>query len=302
MSVKVQAQFTIEVSMSQFKPMLASTVDLEKIKYPVLVSPKYDGVRAIVLNGVVYSRNLKPIPNKHVQELFGKAEYNGFDGELIAGSPIMPNVFNVTSSAVMSVEGTPNVYFYVFDYFLSSAPYKTRFKSIKQTRVLIEVPQCFIDSEANLLRFEKDATDLGYEGVMLRNPNGFYKYGRSTIKEGYLLKFKRFEDSEAKIFGFEELMINENEAVVNELGQKQRSSKKEGMRPSGKLGAFIVKDVKTNVSFSIGSGFTDMQRIEYWLMKEHYGGKLVKYRFQPTGVKDKPRFPVFLGFRDARDM
>jgi len=31
-------------------------------------------------------------------------------------------------------------------------------------------------------------------------------------------------------------------------------------------------------------------------------GKVVKYKSQPTGVKDKPRFPVFLGFRDKVDM
>jgi hypothetical protein len=31
-------------------------------------------------------------------------------------------------------------------------------------------------------------------------------------------------------------------------------------------------------------------------------GKVVKYKSQPTGVKDKPRFPVFLGFRDVVDM
>ena len=43
------------------KVMLAATVDsVEQLRYPLLGSPKLDGVRAIVIDGVVYSRNMKP--------------------------------------------------------------------------------------------------------------------------------------------------------------------------------------------------------------------------------------------------
>ena len=63
------------------KPMLAAPSDGNDLKYPIMVSPKLDGVRAIIIDGVVMSRSLKPIPNKYVQSLFGLEKFNGFDGE-----------------------------------------------------------------------------------------------------------------------------------------------------------------------------------------------------------------------------
>ena len=63
-----------------FKPMLASKLEGTP-RFPVYASPKYDGIRALVINGVVVSRNMKPIPSKFVQENFSKFE--GFDGELM---------------------------------------------------------------------------------------------------------------------------------------------------------------------------------------------------------------------------
>ena len=54
------------------KPMLGINVDLNKLEFPVYASTKLDGVRAIVNNGIVYSRTGKPIPNKEVQKRFSK--------------------------------------------------------------------------------------------------------------------------------------------------------------------------------------------------------------------------------------
>ena len=83
------------------KPMLAIAAAIEDVTYPIWVGVKYDGIRALVVNGVVLSRSLKPIPNAHVQKLFGKPEYNGLDGELILGDIYAPDVFRKTTSAVM---------------------------------------------------------------------------------------------------------------------------------------------------------------------------------------------------------
>jgi len=99
--------------MSQFKPMLAGTADLEKLRLPLLGSPKLDGIRAIVIDGVVVSRNLKPIPNRRIQAIFGKNFLNGLDGELIVGDPTAKDAFRQTSSGVMSIEGDPDAMFHV---------------------------------------------------------------------------------------------------------------------------------------------------------------------------------------------
>lgn len=295
-----------------FRPMLAATVepdtDLRRLPYPLLASPKLDGIRAVVRNGVVLSRSLKPIPNKWVQRLFGNEDLEGLDGELIVGQPSAPDVFAKTSSGVMSVEGEPDVRFWVFDCLAgSSFGFENRLEDAKQAvrrgpgQVSV-VAHKLVHDEAELLAYEAANLLAGYEGVMLRDPNGTYKFGRSTLKEAGLLKLKRFSDSEAEVIGFVEQLHNANEATVNKLGYQERSSKKAGMVGAGKLGALQVRDVKTGVEFEIGTGFNDEQRQAIWASQKTYRGRLVKYKFLAHGVVDKPRHPVFLGFRDRRDM
>ena len=100
--------------MKPFKPTLASPFNEALLKFPVLASPKLDGVRAIVRDGVVLSRALKPIPNKNVQKRFSHLEH--FDGELIVGASNDPDVLRATTSGVMRVDGDPEVSFHVFDH------------------------------------------------------------------------------------------------------------------------------------------------------------------------------------------
>ena len=297
--------------MNNFKPMLAGTVeDVSKLQFPMWASPKLDGIRAVIIGNVVMSRNLKPIPNKHVQKLFGKAKYNGLDGELLlAGVEDMKDVFRHTSSAVMSVEGEPEVHFHVFDNFLhGGAKYSDRMDTIevivrggKNIRTVMTQE---VDNENQVTFWEVSWLELGYEGVMLRRNEGCYKFGRSTLKEALLLKLKRFSDSEAIIIGAEEQMENTNEKTTDALGHSKRSSHKAGKVAKGRLGALVVRDLKTNVEFNIGSGFNDEERIKLWSLEERpfLNGRIVKYRYFPTGSKDKPRFPTFLGFRNIIDI
>lgn len=292
------------------KPMLAGKADLAKVQYPVMVSPKLDGIRCLVIDGVACARSLKPIPNKHVQKCFGRPEFNGLDGELIVGDPTGNDVYNRTSSGVMSIEGRPEVTFHVFDDFSVQGRFEDRLKSVvKRVRKLSFGPvesviHNIVIDDMGLGYFTDKAIDAGYEGVMLRDPSGPYKHGRSTTKEGWLLKVKLFDDGEAEIIGFQELMHNTNEAKTNELGHKERSSKKAGMVGKGCLGALRVKDLKTDVVFDIGTGFTQQEREDIWSKRhgDSFAGVVVKYKHQPHGALDKPRFPVFLGFRDEVDM
>jgi DNA ligase-1 len=286
------------------KPMLASPAG-EIIHLPALLSPKLDGIRCLIIDGVACGRSLKPLPNKYVQTLFGRAALNGLDGELIVGDPTAKEVFQATSSGVMSIEGEPEVSFWVFDDFGQPGGFKLRLSTahqrIKSQKFCEDVPHHLVQTAGDLNSYEEDYVTMGYEGVMLRHPDGPYKHGRSTAKEGWLLKVKRFEDNEATILGVTELMHNANEAKRNELGQLERSSHKAGKVGKKMLGALMVKDLKTGVEFDIGTGFTAAQRQVLWAARTNLIGKLVKYKSQPTGVKEKPRFPVFLGFRDSVD-
>jgi len=292
-----------------FKPMLAGKApEASKVRYPVLVSPKLDGVRVIVQNGVVMSRNMKPIPNARVQRQFGRVRFNNLDGELIVGAATDSDAFRNTTSGVMTRTGEPDVFFHVFDYVEIARTYiqrRTRFQEIvdgANMENLLAVEHDTVKDALELHMHEEWYLERGYEGLMIRDPLGHYKFGRSTTNEGGLLKLKQFEDSEAVVHGYEEQMHNANEQQRDELGRSKRTSHKEGMVPTGVLGALCVQDIRTGVKFNIGSGFSEADRNIFWRNRKTLVGMVAKYRFFPTGSKEKPRFPTFIGFRDKLDM
>jgi DNA ligase-1 len=272
-------------------------------KYPLLASPKLDGVRAMVINNHLYSRSMKIIPNMHLQERFGLARYHGLDGELIMGEPTGATAFRDTTSAVMSQTGKPNVKFYVFDMWNHAGfAFEDRLKMAAQLRNadIIPVEHMHVYCANDIIALEREYLAEGYEGVMLRDPLGPYKEGRSTLREGWLMKLKRFHDGEAVVLDKVELMHNDNVAAPDERGYMKRSSHQENKRRGDKLGALSVRDCVTGVQFDIGTGFTEEDRIKLW--NENIVGSVVKYRYFPTGSKEKPRFPTFVGFRAVEDM
>ncbi len=294
------------------QPMLAAKSDdtyLQNIKYPVLCSPKIDGIRGIVVGGKLLSRSMKPIRNTHTQSLFGRMEFEGLDGELCVGNPWDTNLMQQTSSGVMSISGCPRVTFNIFDKWnLTGARYEDRYWHIKDmfnsynTQVIV-VNHLIINSYEELLRYEAACLAEGYEGIMIRALNGKYKDGRSTLKDGGLVKVKRFTDGEAIIIGYEPLMRNNNELKFDERGYAKRSHSNDGKVADEMLGALHVKGIRSDVSFSIGSGFTDSQRRNLWDARAYLVGRIVKYKhFTATGVKDAPRMPIFLSFRNPEDM
>lgn len=295
------------MNFDDFKPMLACDHKPELLKFPYSASPKLDGVRAIVMNGKVYSRSKKLIPNARVQYLFGHKDYNGLDGELIVGAPNAPDTYRNTVSGVMSEDKMPNVTFNVFDHVLHHAKdWATRFFEADSTiglnsgKCIRRLDHVLVSSIEQLDAYEAKCLAEGYEGVMLRAPEGLYKFGRATAKEGTLLKVKRFNDGEAEVLEIIEEMHNGNEAETNELGRTKRSSHQANKTGKGRMGALRVRDLLSGVEFNVGTGFNDSDKEWFWLKGRP--GLLVKYKSLLIGVKDKPRHPVYLGLRDARDM
>ena len=297
------------MSTPKFKPMLAYTIeDTSKISYPCFVSLKLDGIRVVILDGVVYSRSMKPIRSKAVQELFGRPEYEGLDGEVLYGDWNAENVFNLTTQTVMATELKPEftkseLTMAVFDDTSVNSSFTQRYQSV-QSRVsghslVIPLTQTVVINEHELLEFESKALALGYEGIMVRSVDGPYKQGRSTQKEGTIGKLKRFSDDEAVVVGFEEKMHNTNEAKTNELGRTQRSQAQEGMVGAGTLGALVC--TCKGIQFTCGSGMDDETRKKIWDNREKYLGKIFTFKHFEIGVKSAPRFPIFLHFRDVDD-
>ncbi len=284
------------------KPILAATAkSLKDIKFPCYCTPKIDGIRCLTIGGQGVSRTLKPIRNEFVQKKLSDFLPDGLDGELLLRTEAE---FRRVSSAIMATKGEPDFVYAVFDLWNHVGKYLDRIDCLKALNlpnwIMPLVPKK-IHNEQEFLKYEDKCLADGFEGLIVRN-DGRYKFGRSTVNEGLLLKWKRFEDGEASITAFVEQLENQNVKTRDNLGHGVRSSHKGNLVPKGTLGALMVVDLKTGVEFKVGTGFDDALRAEIWNNTEDYADKIVKYKAQPHGKKDKPRFPVFLGFRDPEDM
>jgi DNA ligase-1 len=96
---------------------------------------------------------------------------------------------------------------------------------------------------------------------------------------------------------------NNNEAETNELGNTFRSSCKANLEPNGMVGSLLVKSLSTGQIDTISAGkMTHDERRYYFENQDEIIGKIVKYKHFTTGVKEKKRFPRFIGFRLEEDM
>ena len=300
------------------KPMLADNKPFNPEKVaehlPVWGSPKLDGIRVLIKDGVGYSRSLKPLPNKDFQrKIRDNAELlEGIDGEVIIGDPTAPDCYSKTFTACMSEEGEFDHNIAAFDLWNRPDIYHTRYgilynMSAMKLSWVTPLHQTFLESLEAVEKYAKMNFADGFEGSILRDPNTYYKNGRATTNQGQLYKMKSKVSTEVIITGFEELMHNDNEAFTNETGHTARSSHQENKRGGDTLGALlcsgIFNDGRTyNVRVGVFRGFTKPQLKEIWDNRLQYVGKYAKIEYMDIGVKDAPRHPVFVGFRDPMDM
>lgn len=296
-----------------YEPMLATAMkDMASVNYPVMASPKIDGFRLCIRPEGARLRSLEEIENEEAARFF-RENYQpliGFDGEIVSGPPNAKGVLGRTDSVLSSIFGeAKDLRFYVFDDFTNPrAPYIERHKSYFDRIMnnpmpgVIPIRHEWIHNEAQMMRYEERCVDLGFEGAMIRDPNGIYKHGRATVKEGALLKIKRFEDDEGRIIRVYEKMHNENELERDARGHAKRSKSAGGLVGAGTLGGFVLDAPNwPGVEVHVGSGISDDLAAHLWSIREDLPGQLVTFKHMPSGAKDAPRHPVFKSIRNPRD-
>lgn len=292
--------------------MLAGKLDLTTVTYPLGLTPKFDGIRSFIKGSSALTRSLKHVPNRYIRNLLSKPEFEGFDGELMGSNILGGQAFIEATKAIMTHDGEPDFKFYVFDLVIPGLPWVERkeilYDLIEECQeagatFLEPVRHVICKNQEELNFWYREFLKMQYEGAIINKLDAPYKYGRSTTKEGYLLKYKPYEDSEAEIIGFEELMHNENPAKVNELGRTARSSSKKNKVGLDSLGTLICRDLYSGEEVRIGTGIgltTELRKL-IWLNKDFYLGQIIRYYFSPP-TKTKPRQAIMQGFRDKTDL
>lgn len=297
------------------KPMLAATIesheDLDRISYPVYVSPKLDGVRCITdENGTPFTRMGEPFASSDLNRRFQlRPEWKNLDGELGIGDPTDKKFFTKTSGSVRREDDTLNetVTFYVFDRVgegnFDARWWKNKVKEQTDGNLrLVWVDQILCQNKAEVLKWEEMYVRLGYEGIMVRGnlTSAEYKHGRASLISQQLMKLKRFADAEGIIIGFEEGNTNNNVAEKNAFGRTKRGSAKAGKEPNGRVGVLIVKSeaFEEPVRIGTGIGLTHELRKDMWEQQEAYLGRTVTFCYQAGSDYTKARFPSFKSFRD----
>lgn len=315
--------------MEHRKPTLACDADLTKIRFPVIVQPKIDGVRGCNFHGKLTGRSLKPHANVFVTNQFSKNQYLGFDGEFACERDTHPDLCRMTTSVMSTITGEPFVLWHIFDFvnpLTYNLPYYRRmeeltkffdvWKHVKGFEHIRIVPSVLCHNMEQLLQLDEQFLSQGYEGTIIRDPNGIAKEGRSTARQGILLRIKRFIEEEALVVSITEGEANHNEATVNELGRTARSSHQENKVANGMVGSLeckLLKDIldpqtkqvilHKDQIITVSPGNMDHEDREHFFHNQHFiVGKVIKFKFFPKGIKDKPRFPTFVTIRSLSDM
>lgn len=306
--------------MSFNKPHLASDWDPKKQRFPVVMLPKLDGVRQLNKDGNATGRSLKKLGNVYTNKLYSIHALHGFDGELAAAEETHPDLCRLTTSAVSTHDGEPFTLWWVFDYIHESTKdmgYWDRYTAMRNAVARLQGDPCQLPGVRHLrivpavVVYNMDQLEAqdakwlaeGYEGSILRDPDGKHKDGRCTVREGAYLRIKRFVEEEAYVLGIIEGEENQNEEQVNELGRTFRSSHQENKVPNGMVGSMLCRDIKSGQEIVVGAGnMKHHERVHFFENQAQLLGKIIKYKFFPKGVKDKPRFPTYKCFRDKADM
>jgi len=297
-----------EYSVPVFEVMLAhdGANHESKITGKKLVEPKLDGVRVLTVvdyesrTVTQYTRNGKELVNfPHIVKAFEDnldnfARSYVFDGEVVSKSfqDLMTQVHRKSDvqaqdARLMLFDVVPLVEFKrgesVMGQRRRTAFLRENFSKIFADSGCIEiVPQKEFDldvftDEIEFKDYNKEMVEAGYEGIMIKDPNGKWEGKRSTA----WLKQKPFIEVSLAV-----------KAVEEGTGRNE-----------GRLGALICEgedDGKT-IAVNVGSGLTDAQRKEFWADTEALIGQMVEVRADAiTQNQDGTyslRFPRFMRFR-----
>lgn len=261
------------------KPMLAKGYSSWKWDF-VLVQPKLDGMRCLTRKlkskVTLTTRAGKPIPTlPHIEEALKDLPDNiVLDGELyIHGMSLQ----NLISAVKKSNDDTPSVKYRLYDLAIPKITQEHRHEQLKElikefdNKNISGVPTHKVSSEKEMLELFSKFIEDGYEGAMIRVPDGIYEFG---FRSSSLVKYKEFLDDEFKITD-----------VVEATG-----------RDAGT--AVFVCVTKEGKYFSVRPKGTLEQRTQYLKDRKKLISEKLTVKYQTLSDDLVPIFPVGIAVRN----
>lgn len=291
-----------------FEVMLANEVEAKRgdgtieivssITYPVWCDYKLDGLRTLsdIENNKATLRSRKGHEIDTLPSI--AAELSRIGGAVVLDGESMAADWNESQSILASTVNTVDdskIIYNVFDMVPldvwkshgKSLPYKDRRAELEDLvqrlgspRIQI-VPGQLILNSTDLKKFYYSVIAQGYEGIMVKDPRAPYEFKESNA----IRKLKPKQSWDGVVVG-----MNYGD-------------------PNGKwgsrFGGFKVQFVKGGPTTDVGGGFTDAQR-EFFTSdllanSTIHNGRTMEVEGQEMGKDGKVRFPIFKGFRDAKD-
>lgn len=293
-----------------FRPTLAVSIDFEdqigellKRFETLFVSEKKDGIRGIADHGM-QSREAKRIPNKRIQHHFRHLP-DGLDGEMMfwidgmnGWHPPLEHINSVITSDDKPWPKRWTPMFHAFDYQYLNGTFRERYKFLREHRsrfpeILHVERQTEERTERDVLDIFDEVVESGGEGICLRNPDSYYKEGRSTLKDGCLMRLKKLIRDIAMVYGYTALERHVGAQKRNAFGLAKRDGKKENLETVEEIGALLAVHEKLG-RFKVGSGFTADERKKFYLKGKKLVGKEFYFEYRDTTHKGVPRNPTFV--------
>jgi DNA ligase-1 len=184
-------------------PMLATSYKEFRHKMPAIVAvqPKMDGIRCVATNSALLTRRNEPITSvPHISEVLKRLPPGIIlDGELYSHDKSFQDILSLVKRGTPKNDALNSIIYCVFD-IINENPFRTRQLEYQYFCDLLGWPIIPIATELvkkkdveAVLRFR---VDQGFEGVMVRDPEGFYEPNKRSY---YLQKYKSFSDTEFQI-------------------------------------------------------------------------------------------------------
>lgn len=265
------------------------TKRLEKWEPPYIIQPKLDGERCRAIfdhdgNVTMLSSEENIIASvPHIQQELELLDLRDteLDGELYTHGMLFDDIRSRVSRTVNYHEDAEAVKYHLFDVINLTDPNREQMRraidliSLGFTTMHLDsikvVYTELADTLEEIMDYMESFTSDGYEGIIVRNASFPYERKRSLG----IMKFKPRKSDIYRIVGWKEEVSIEGE-------------------PKDSLGALVCVSHSGENMFSVGSGFTQLQRKELWHRRDMLTGRhvLVKYQHITPG-RGVPRFPIF---------